>query len=145
MGKNGMTIQITKDHTPKDPGEVERIFRAGMHVWGGRIQGNLNVSRGLGDHRFKSNPYMPEEGQALTANPDTFVESITNIDFILLGCDGIYEKYSNQYIGKYIYDKMEEGVKDPQLILRQFLKENVADENKSRYRGGPNREKGTDN
>ena len=35
--------------------------------------------------------------------PDTFVESLEGVEFMLLGCDGIYEKLSNDQIGEFIY------------------------------------------
>lgn len=39
---------------------------------------------------------MPEE-QAITANPDTYEFNLEKgIDFILMGCDGIWEKKSNE-------------------------------------------------
>jgi serine/threonine protein phosphatase PrpC len=78
------------------PTELERIQKAGKVVFAGRVMGNLNLSRGFGDHRYKDTPDLPAEEQAMTAYPDVFVESLEGVDFVLLGCDGIYDKFSNQ-------------------------------------------------
>ena len=59
MGRKGKVTQISKDHVPEDPIELERIYRAGKVVRKGRIMGNLNLSRALGDHRYKDTHNLP--------------------------------------------------------------------------------------
>jgi protein phosphatase 2C family protein 2/3 len=40
---------------------------------------------------------LKAEEQAITANPDTYVFDLTDdLDFILMGCDGIWEKNDNE-------------------------------------------------
>lgn len=46
-------IPLNFDHKPDDPLEEGRIRRAGGYVARGRVEGDLAVSRGLGDFRFK--------------------------------------------------------------------------------------------
>ena len=36
----------------------------------GRINGNLNLSRAIGDFEYKSNKKLPAEEQIITANPE---------------------------------------------------------------------------
>lgn len=36
----------------------------------GRVNGNLNLSRALGDLEYKQNTSLPPEEQMITANPD---------------------------------------------------------------------------
>ena len=44
----------------------------------------------------------------ITANPDVeVVETTPDDDFIVMGCDGIWEKMTNEEMVKYIYDKMQ--------------------------------------
>ena len=63
----------------------------------GRVDGNLNLTRSLGDLKYKHRPHLKPEEQAITANPDTYVIDLDNeVDFILMGCDGIWEKKSNE-------------------------------------------------
>ena len=52
--KNGAkVVPLSYDHKPDDEEEERRIRVAGGYVSGGRVEGDLAVSRGLGDFRFK--------------------------------------------------------------------------------------------
>jgi serine/threonine protein phosphatase PrpC len=42
------------DHKPEDPIELKRIKNAGGTVDYGRVNGNLNLSRAIGDLEYKS-------------------------------------------------------------------------------------------
>jgi serine/threonine protein phosphatase PrpC len=44
------TLDIARAHTPDDPAEIARIQKEGGYVANGRLNGNLAVSRALGDH-----------------------------------------------------------------------------------------------
>jgi Serine/threonine protein phosphatase len=47
------TIPLSYDHKPDDEAEERRIIDGGGFVRGGRVEGDLAVSRGFGDFRFK--------------------------------------------------------------------------------------------
>lgn len=49
----GKSIPLSFDHKPDDEEEERRVRNAGGYVAGGRVEGDLAVSRGLGDFRFK--------------------------------------------------------------------------------------------
>lgn len=49
----GKAIPLSFDHKPDDEEEEKRVKNAGGYVTGGRVEGDLAVSRGLGDFRFK--------------------------------------------------------------------------------------------
>lgn len=87
---------LSFDHKPEDEIELNRITKAGGTVSYGRVNGNLNLSRALGDMQYKANSKIPAEEQIITANPD--IKKIKNegLDFIIMGCDGIWEVKSNQ-------------------------------------------------
>jgi serine/threonine protein phosphatase PrpC len=51
-------VPLSYDHKPDDEPEERRIRAAGGYVAGGRVEGDLAVSRGLGDFRFKSLPVV---------------------------------------------------------------------------------------
>ena len=53
------------------------------------ILGNLALSRGLGDFRYKKNRSLTAEKQIITADPDVTMHDITEEDeFLVLACDG---------------------------------------------------------
>ena len=57
--------------------------------------GNLNFSRGFGEHRYKDAKNLSQEEQALSAKPEILKTSFEKLDFILIGCDSISEKLLN--------------------------------------------------
>lgn len=56
----------------------------------GRVNGNINLSRALGDFEFKSNTSLKPQQQMITANPDIKKIKNENIDYAIIGCDGIW-------------------------------------------------------
>lgn len=48
-------VELSKDHKPDDELERKRIEGAGGFVLEGRVNGNLNLSRAIGDLEYKKN------------------------------------------------------------------------------------------
>lgn len=131
LSRNKKAVEMSKDHKPTDDSEKERIEKAGSEVTAeGRVDGNLNLSRSLGDLKYKNRAHLKPEDQAITANPDTYVFDLTDdIDFILMGCDGIWEKHSNEEAVQWVHDKI--GNKklnelDLKQITEDYLHYNIA-------------------
>ena len=60
----------------------------------GRVNGGLNLSRSFGDFDYKQNKNLGYDEQMITCKPDIKqVNRQTNDQFILIGCDGIWERY----------------------------------------------------
>lgn len=51
--RNGSAVPLTFDHKPDNKEEKERIEKAGSTIIEGRVDGNLNLSRSLGDLKYK--------------------------------------------------------------------------------------------
>lgn len=63
MSKLGnRVVPLSYDHKPDDDAEERRIRAAGGYVAGGRVEGDLAVSRGLGDFRFKTMDVVMKPG-----------------------------------------------------------------------------------
>ena len=94
----GVAVALSEDHKPQHEGEAARIHAAGGYVNAvGRINGNLNLSRSLGDLKYKQVDGVPPEGQMITADPDvTVTELLPGDAFFVLGCDGVWDCLSNQ-------------------------------------------------
>jgi protein phosphatase 2C family protein 2/3 len=74
MGSLGKATGLSFDHKPTNPSERLRIQRAGAFVnHEGRVNGNLNLSRALGDLTYKKNKRLSAKEQAITAFPDVRV------------------------------------------------------------------------
>lgn len=64
--KNGTLVQLSHDHKPNNPEEMDRIYNAGGWVEFNRVNGNLALSRALGDFLFKRNQTISPEQQIVT-------------------------------------------------------------------------------
>lgn len=77
------------DHKPLSDIEMKRITEAGGFVnQFGRVNGNLNLSRSIGDLKYKQVPGINPAGQMITAEPDIKQVALNPDDkFIILACD----------------------------------------------------------
>ena len=109
MGKGGNCVPLSFDHKPENEEEIARIEAAGSVVTEGRVDGHLNLTRALGDLKFKKKEGLTPEQHPITANPDVFeYEFSTDVDFILIGCDGVWETKSNEEMVEWVYKKLDE-------------------------------------
>lgn len=92
LAEEGKAVEMSHDHKPDLPGEIARITKAGGVVEDGRVMGNINLSRSIGDMEYKKNPSLPPEEQMITANPDVLTYQITaKSEYLILACDGIWD------------------------------------------------------
>lgn len=98
MSSNGFAKPLSYDHKPSNEGEKTRIYSAGGYVDMGRVNGNLALSRGIGDFEFKKNMDLPAEEQIVTCYPDVIQHQIdySSDEFIVLACDGIWDCLTSQ-------------------------------------------------
>lgn len=60
----------------------------------GRVNGGLNLSRSFGDFDYKQNYSLQYDEQMITCKPEIReVKKSEEDEFILMGCDGIWEKF----------------------------------------------------
>jgi len=114
-------IAVTKDHKPNSPNEIIRIKNNGGNIYQSQtiinnienaylngkiligpyrvIPGRLSVCRTIGDaeskiQKFGGNPNV------IISTPDIFYYDLKkeNLDFFILGCDGIYDQMTNKEI-----------------------------------------------
>jgi protein phosphatase 1G len=70
LAKNGVAIDLSIDHKPENPGERSRIVKAGSTITEGRVDGNLNLSRSLGDLKYKKAKHLKWHEHPITGYPD---------------------------------------------------------------------------
>ena len=120
--KNGKNyVVVTEDHKPNNKKEKERIIKNGGLVYRNRkallrveyenlnsqillgpfrvLPGRLSVSRTIGDIEAK-NPKFGGNPNVIICEPDIFVFDLikNDIDFFIMGCDGIFDRVSNEEI-----------------------------------------------
>jgi len=91
-------MALSTDHKPFSDGERLRIQQAGGFVnHFGRVNGNLNVSRSIGDLKYKQAANILPSKQMITADPDILqVSLLPDDEFVIIGCDGIWDCITNQ-------------------------------------------------
>lgn len=133
MQKSGKVIELSEDHKPDNEGELRRIKAGGGFVEDGRVQGIIAVSRAIGDWEYK-NPELQFEkkkkkkGAEAVAGPYRNIEEAkkhqvssfpditkvplkSDLDFIIIACDGIWDCFTNEEAAKFVRTKREKGPK----------------------------------
>lgn len=98
----------TVDHTPSTFTERERIEAAGGVVYRNRINGDLNVSRSLGNYPMKNDTRKRKISQLLSPEADVTVleRSKEQDDFIAIASDGVFRSFSNSDLVDYLVKRM---------------------------------------
>ncbi|KAI9505838.1 phosphatase 2C-like domain-containing protein [Coemansia spiralis] len=116
ISTKGRAIALSHDHKPTDDIEFNRITSGGGYVEFGRVNGNLALSRALGDFEFKNNRTLSAEKQIVTAQPDVIKHALSVDDeFIVVACDGIWDCMTNQQVVQFVHAKIAEGKKLDQV------------------------------
>lgn len=121
---NGSVKTLTTDHRPTDPDESKRILTAKCRIIQDRINGDLEVSRCIGDYRFKSNLSHPPAEQAVIPTPSVFTVIVDSDQLLLLACKGVFEKLTDDSVGKLIVDackRQTSGRKDLGIVVSELL------------------------
>lgn len=107
----GQAIEMSYDHKPENEKERQRIEKGGGYVTDGRVNGNLNLSRAIGDLEYKRNSDLSAYEQLIIAVPDVKKRELTPDDeFIVMGCDGIWEVKPNQAIVDFVSERIKKGM-----------------------------------
>ena len=119
--KKGQAFPMSVDHKPTIPAELKRIEKAGGWVSDGRVLGNLNLSRGIGDSEYKMDKKLKPEEQILSNFPEVKIDNLSgDIDFIVIACDGIWDCKTNQEVCDFFTEKFN---KDPDGKISQFIED----------------------
>ncbi|KAK2465254.1 hypothetical protein APHAL10511_002608 [Amanita phalloides] len=110
IGVKGEVKPLSYDHKPTNESEKARICAAGGYIDYGRVNGNLALSRALGDFEFKKNSALSPEQQIITADPDVICHEVTDEDeFLVLACDGIWDCLTSQQVIDFIRYEISQG------------------------------------
>ena len=124
--KKGVAYQMSHDHKPDSAKEKNRIYKSGGWVSEGRIKGNLNLSRSLGDFEYKQNKKLSAQYQMITAYPEINIELLDeNCEFIILACDGIWDCLTPQEACDFVRNKLYEknGKVKPNVKLSKIVEQ----------------------
>ncbi|KAJ0402547.1 hypothetical protein P43SY_000810 [Pythium insidiosum] len=122
LAKNGKTVAMSYDHKPMNDTERKRIENAGGMVRANRVNGDLAVSRALGDFTYKQRNDLKPEEQQVSAEPEIKVEPRDGTEeFLLIACDGIWDVLTNEDACAHVRMLMDLGESDMGLIAEDLL------------------------
>ena len=121
MCRAGTAEAMSEDHKPEMDSEKTRIYKADGWISDGRVKGNLNLTRGFGDLEYKQNKKLKPEDQMITANPDLkVIDFKDDIDFVIIGCDGIWDCLQNQEACDFVSKRLKEK---PDIQISKIIEE----------------------
>lgn len=110
LSRGGQAVSLSEDHKPDNAIEKERVQAAGGEVKFGRVNGDLAVSRAVGDFVYKRCETQPADRQAVTAFPEIKAfERDPADEFVILACDGIWDVMSSQQVVSKVLDLLRNG------------------------------------
>eukprot|EP00456_Euglypha_rotunda_P024129 TRINITY_DN1983_c0_g1_i12.p1 TRINITY_DN1983_c0_g1~~TRINITY_DN1983_c0_g1_i12.p1 ORF type:complete len:405 (+),score=27.10 TRINITY_DN1983_c0_g1_i12:84-1217(+) len=122
----GRFLPLTKDHKPDNFLEKQRVEAAGGSVSFHRVDGDLAVSRAIGDWTFKNATDRKVDEQKVIAVPEVTVAIARPGDSLLLCCDGLFERLTSKQVAGFIYrevtsERQPEEFLDPADIAARLL------------------------
>ena len=120
MYKNRKAYNLNREHQTIIESEKERVLKSGASIVGYRINGMLNLTRAIGDLKFKSNYNLKRHEQSVISLPEiTKIDNIDDIDFIIMGCDGVWDCVKRQLVCDFVDREIREN---PNKNLSEILK-----------------------
>ena len=100
-----------------------------------RVNGALAMSRALGDFFFKQNVEAPLHKQIVTgmwstvtienrtlnlAIPDVTISCLSDLEFVVIGCDGIFDVMSNSSVIQFVRSRLAQRIHPKEVCYLTF-------------------------
>lgn len=109
LSRNGRALDMSNDHTPIYNKERIRVESLGGFVEDGYLNGQLAVTRAIGNWDMKGLKEMGDHISPLTAEPELKLITLTKEDeFLILGSDGIWDAISSQNAVDFVRRQLQE-------------------------------------
>ncbi|KAG5564224.1 hypothetical protein RHGRI_000428 [Rhododendron griersonianum] len=110
LSRRGMAIEMSKDHRPCCDIERMRIESLGGFIDDGYLNGQLGVTRALGDwHMNGLKETTTGMGGPLSAEPELKLLTLTKEDeFFIIGSDGMWDVFTSQNAVDFARRKLQE-------------------------------------
>ncbi|PIN20313.1 Serine/threonine protein phosphatase [Handroanthus impetiginosus] len=122
LSRCGVAIKMSEDHRPCCEKERLRIESLGGFVDDGYLNGQLGVTRALGDWHIKGLKEA-EKGGPLSAEPELKLRTLTDEDeFLIIGSDGMWDFFRDQNAVDFARRKLQEH-NNVELCCRDIVNE----------------------
>jgi len=108
--RDGKALRITQDHTVSNEQESKRIQDKGGFIMNGRVNGQIIITRSLGDHLMKD---------YITSDPYVYFTKLGETDsYLILACDGLWDVVDDQKAVDFI---LENSSNDTSVISKKLI------------------------
>jgi serine/threonine protein phosphatase PrpC len=124
VGSGGETIPLSEDHKPDGEIERARIENAGgwVDMTTKRVNGDLALSRALGDFSYKNRDDLPASQQKVSCEPDIRVHERTpGDDLLILACDGLWDVFTSMAGIEYAREILASGEMNPLFVAEELV------------------------
>lgn len=123
LSRLGVAIEMSKDHRPCCKKERSRIESLGGFIDDGYLNGQLGVTRALGDWHLEG---MKSDGECvgpLSAEPELKLITLTKEDEFLIICsDGIWDVFTSQNAVDFVRRQLQEH-NDVKMCCKELVDE----------------------
>ncbi|KAK9697929.1 hypothetical protein RND81_08G070400 [Saponaria officinalis] len=125
LSRRGVALEMSKDHRPFCRNERARVESLGGYVEDGYLNGQLAVTRALGDWHLEGMKHKDTNDGPLSAEPELKLITLSKEDeFLIIGCDGIWDVFSNQNAVDFARRRLQSH-NDLKLCCKEIVEEAV--------------------
>ena len=120
-----MAIEMSRDHRPCCTNERSRVESLGGYIDDGYLNGQLAVTRALGDWHLEGMKEAGERSGPLSAEPELKLTTLTKEDeFLIIGSDGIWDVFTSQNAVDFARRRLQEH-NDVKKCCREVVEEAI--------------------
>ncbi|XP_020242329.1 probable protein phosphatase 2C 27 isoform X2 [Asparagus officinalis] len=123
LSRLGSAIEMSKDHRPCCLKERKRIESLGGYIDDGYLNGQLGVTRALGDWHIEGMKEINSPHGPLSAEPELKMITLTKDDeFLIIGSDGLFDVFTNQNAVDFARRRLQEH-NDVKVCCKELVEE----------------------
>ncbi|KAK4793047.1 hypothetical protein SAY86_023482 [Trapa natans] len=123
LSRRGIAVEMSRDHRPCCKMERKRIESLGGFVIDDYLNGQLGVTRALGDWHLEGMKGKGEGIGPLSSEPELNLRTLVKEDeFLIIGSDGIWDVFSSQNAVDFARRRLQEH-NDVKLCCKQIVEE----------------------